>query len=167
MTQLLQHEVALHQYLREKLEADFPGIDEETLLDTLEGLTDLREMLAAVVRSQLDDRSLTTALRARMGAMQERLARFEQRANQKKEIITSVLERAGIKKLTEPDFTLSLRPTPRPLMVSDEKEIPDQYWKPQPAKLDRSGLMAALKAGEDIPGANLGNGGVTISVRTR
>ena len=167
MTHPLLHQLAHHQYLRERLAAQFPEADEETLLDTLEGLTNLHEMLAAVVRSQLDDLSLVAALRARMGDMQERLWRLEQRADKKKQVITSVMERAGIKKVTEPDFTLSLRPTPCPLVVTDEKNIPSLFWKPQPPKLDRQGLISALKNGQDIPGATLGNGGLTISVRTK
>ncbi len=167
MSHLLLHELAHHQYLRQKLEAEFPDADEETLLDTLEGLTDLNEMVAAVVRSQLEDLSLATALRSRMGDMQHRLARLDHRAGKKREIVTTVMERASVKNITEPDFTLSLRQTPRPLVVTDEKDIPKDFWRPQPAKLDRKGLIDALKVGRDIPGAVLGNGGMTISVRTK
>ncbi len=80
MSHPILHELANHQYLRLKLEEHFPNVDEETLLDTLEGMTNLHEMLAVVVRSQLDDRALAAALRARTRDMQERLARFERRA---------------------------------------------------------------------------------------
>ena len=98
--------------------------------------------------------------------MRERLARLDHRAEKKKEIVASVLERAGIKKITEADFTLSLRSTNPPLVIIEEKEIPETYWKPQPAKLDRQGLLTALKAGIEVSGVAIGNGGVTISVRT-
>ena len=167
MTHPLLHELAHHQYLREKLAAEFPDADEETLHDTVEGMTDLAEMLAAVVRSQLDDLALVSALRVRAADMQQRLLRIEQRASKKKELLTSVMERAGLKRLTEPDFTVSLRQTQPPLILVDENEIPSEFWKPQPPKLDRQGLISALKLGQDISGATLGNGGLTISVRTK
>lgn len=167
MSHLLLHELAHHQYLRERLAAEFPDADEETLHDTVEGMTDLTEMLAAVVRSQLDDLALVSALRVRAADMQQRLLRIEQRASKKKELLTSVMERAGLKRLTEPDFTVSLRQTQPPLILVDENEIPSEFWKPQPPKLDRQGLISALKVGRDIPGATLGNGGLTISVRTK
>ena len=163
----LLHELAHHQYLRDQLAAQFPDADEETLMDTLEGMTDLTEMVASVVRSRLDDLALFAALRARMSDMQERAGRLEQRADKKKEVVASVMERACLKKLTEPDFTLSLRSTNPPLVVTDEGEIPEDFWKPQTPKLDRQGIINALKAGREVPGATLGNGGVTISVRTK
>lgn len=163
----LLRELAHHQYLREKLAAEFPDADEETLHDTVEGMTDLAEMLAAVVRSQLDDLALVSALRVRAADMQQRLLRIEQRTSKKKELLTSVMERAGLKRLTEPDFTVSLRQTQPPLILVDENEIPSEFWKPQPPKLDRQGLISALRLGQDISGATLGNGGLTISVRTK
>ena len=163
----LIHELSHHQYLRDKLEAEFPDADEETLRDTLEGMTNLTEMLGAVLRSQLDDLALAAALRARIADMHERLARIDARAAKKRELVTSTMERADIRKITEADFTVSLRPTLPPLVLVNEHDIPKDFWKPQPPKLDRPGLIAALKAGRDVPGATLGNGGITISVRTK
>ncbi len=167
MMSSLSHELSHHQYLRDKLQEEFPDADEDTLRDTLEGMTNLTDMLGAVLRSQLDDLALTAALRARIVDMQERLARFDARAAKKRELVTSTMERADIRKITEADFTVSLRPKPPPLVLVDEKEIPEDFWKPQPAKLDRQGLIAALKAGRDVPGVTLGNSALTISVRTK
>ena len=66
-----------------------------------------------------------------------------------------------------PDFTVSLRPSRAPLAVVDEDLVPEAFWKPQAPKLDRQGLIAALSAGRDVPGAILGNAPMTISVRTK
>ncbi len=163
----LSRELTHHQYLRERLEADFPDVDEECLHDTLEGLTNLTDMLAEILRSCLEDQSLTSALKARMADMQERLSRLEERARKKRDLVTSVMEQADLKKLLEPDFTVSLRPSRPPLMIIDEEAIPGDFWRPQPAKLDRMGLISALSAGRDISGAVLGNPPMTISVRTK
>jgi Siphovirus Gp157 len=159
--------LAEHEYLRSWLRLEFPDIDDETLRDTVEGISALPRVVAAVVRSHIDDLALASALRSRLANMQERLSRLEGRAEKKRLLVASVMERADLRKLTEADFTVSLRPTPQPLVVTAENEIPAAYWKAQPPKLDRNALIAALKAGEQVPGASLGNGGVTIAVRTR
>ncbi len=167
MPQPVLHELTHHQYLRERLEAAFPDADEETLMDTLEGMTSLTDSLAELLRSSQEDQSLASALRSRMSDMQERCGRFEDRARKKRELVCTVMEEAELKKLMEPDFTVSLRPARAPLMIIDEAAIPGDYWKPQPAKLDRMGLISALSNGRDIVGAVLGNAPMTISVRTK
>ncbi len=167
MPQPVLRELTHHRYLRERLEAAFPDADEETLLDTLEGMTSLTDSLGELLRSSQEDQSLASALRSRMSDMQERCGRFEDRARKKRELVCTVMEEAELKKLMEPDFTVSLRPARAPLMIIDEAAIPGDYWRPQPAKLDRMGLISALSSGRDISGAVLGNPPMTISVRTK
>jgi predicted RNA-binding protein len=164
----LVRSLAEHAYLREHLLAEYrEAIDEETLRDTLEGISDLPEALAAVVRSYLDDLVTAAALGMRIGDMQIRLERVEARAEKKRATITAVMEKADMKKLEQPDFTAWLRAIPPGLVVADESLIPGDYWKPQPAKLDKRGLLAALSSGARVTGASLGNGGTTLSVRTK
>ncbi len=69
-TSPLNRELTHHQYLRSRLEEEFPDADEETLVDTLEGLSNLPDMLAEVCRSMLDDQAMVLALRGRVGDMQ-------------------------------------------------------------------------------------------------
>ena len=167
MTTPLVHHLAEYQYLREQILAEYQEIDDETLRDTLEGLSDLPQALAAMVRSYLDDIAITAALGLRIGSMQERLHRIEARAEKKRAIITAVMERADLKKLAEPDFTASLRAVPPALLVQDETMIPEPFWKPQAPRLDKRAVLAALTAGQKVPGALLGNGGMTLTVRTK
>jgi hypothetical protein len=159
-------ELSKHVLLRERLRSELPSVDDEALRDTLEGLTNLPEIIGAVLRSRSEDLSLARALRTRIVEMEIRMARFERRAEKKRQIVTSVMERADIRKIVEPDFTASLRRTPPGLLVVDEGHIPEAFWKPQRPKLDRRALLAALKAGEEIRGAALDNGGTALSVRT-
>ena len=54
----LKAEFNRFQAVRRRLLAEIPDLDAETLADTLEGITDLKEMLAEVIRSALDDEAL-------------------------------------------------------------------------------------------------------------
>ena len=76
-------------------------------------------------------------------------------------------DHAEIKKIVEPDFTVSFAIGSPKVSVVSEDEIPGAYWKEQAPKLDRLALGAALKSGEAIPGARLTNGSPFISVRTK
>ncbi len=150
MSQSLIHELSHHQYLRDKLQEEFPDADEETLRDTLEGMTNLTDMLGAVLRSQLDDLALTAALRARIADMQERLARIDARAAKKRELVISTMERADIRKITEADFTVSLRPKPPPLVLVDEHDASilqcflDQLESPAQARRNTFSALHSL-----------------------
>ena len=167
MVDPLRLELAHHEYLLDRLRKDFPDADEETIADTASGETNLTDMLGVVLRSMLDDKALAAALRERMGDMQSRLGRIDLRTEKKRALIIEVMERAALKKLAEPDFTASLRAGRPPIVLIDEAAVPGEYWRPQPAKLDKQHLYAVLRDGRDIPGAVLGNAEPTISVRTR
>ena len=167
ITNELSRELGRQDYLRLGLEAEFTDADEDTLRDTQEGLTNLPKMIGAVVRSELEDRALAKGLKGRISEMGERLGRFEERADKKREMARESMERADIQKITEPDFTVSLRSVQPPLVIVEEKEIPEEFWRPQPAKLDRQMLRLALGSSKGVPGAVFGNPGRTLSVRTK
>lgn len=163
----LKAELARYQWLKEKLLEAHEDLDQETLADTLEGASTLIELLGAVVRSQIGDQTLVKALKSRIEEMRERLGRLEARVQRSRALVGEAMERAGLARLNEPDFTLSQRPGVPPLLIIDEEAIPDTYWVPQPAKLKRQELRQALGDGKDIPGAVLGNAAPTVSIRTR
>ena len=95
--------------LKERISGNYPQADDETLLDTLEGITDLHEMIAAVIRSALVDEALHSGLRSRLDQMRERLSRLELRASKKRELALEAMTEAGLTRLEQPDFTASAR----------------------------------------------------------
>ena len=167
MYALVKSEVPKYEFLKVRLLAAWPDIDDETLADTLEGITNLHEMIAAVIRSALVDEALQAGLRSRMSDMRHRLGRLEERGAKKRHLALEAMTEAGLKKLEQPDFTASARAGLSGLVVAAEDLIPEAYWVPQPAKLDRQSLLADLKRGDDIPGTQLSNPKPTLSVRTK
>jgi hypothetical protein len=160
-------EVPKYQVLRQRLLADYPNLDEETLADTLEGITDLNEMIAAVIRSALVDESLHAGLRCRIDDMKERLSRLELRATKKRQLALDAMTEVGLSKLEQPDFTASARAGSPALVVIAEGMIPEAYWLPQPPKLDRQVILRELKRGVEIPGAEMSNPKAVLTVRTK
>src|SRR3954447_7336378 len=85
--------------LRRRLLELHPDLDEQTLSDTLEGATDFREALAALVRSALDDECLCAALKARLEDMKARLARLQARSISKRQVAAENMLAADIDRL--------------------------------------------------------------------
>jgi hypothetical protein len=153
--------------LRDRLLAEDPSLDEQTLADTVEGLTDLHEILAAIIRAALADEALANGLKGRVAEMEDRRERLQDRAAKRRQIARETMAELDLKKITAADFTASLRPGIASLVVLDEASIPSIYWEPRDPKLDRATLSADLKQGADIAGATLSNPQPVLSVRTR
>jgi hypothetical protein len=160
-------ETSKYQLLRQRLLDAHPEADEDTVRDTLEGITDLREMIATVIRSALVDEALQAGLRTRVEEMRQRLSRLAERGLRKRQLALEAMNEAGLNKLEQPDFTASARIGAPPLTVTSEQAIPEAYWVPQPPRLNRQTLTSDLRRGDEIPGACLGNAAPTLTVRTK
>ena len=149
---VLKAEVQIYNCLRQKVMDQYLDLDDETIRDTLEGITDLHEMIAAVIRSALVDEALHAGLRFRLDDMKERLSRLELRASKKRELALEAMTEVGLSKLEQPDFTASARAGTPALVVIAEESIPGAYWLPQPPKLDRQAILGELKRGPTSQG---------------
>lgn len=156
-----------YQAIRDRVRALEPEIDAETLTDTLEGITDLHEILAAVARAALTDEAMAAGLQQRIGVMEERLDRLRFRATQRREIVRDVMLNCEVKKVTAPDLTLVMRPGSPALVVADEAAVPAEFWEPREPRLNRQKLLAELKLGVEVQGVQLSNPQPVLTVRTK
>jgi len=163
----LEFAAITYRTLRDRIRTEDPQIDEQTLADTVEGLTDLHEIVAAIVRSAFGDEAMATGLKSRIAEMQERLARLQDRASKRRQIAKDVMVDLDLKKITAPDFTVSVRPGMPALLVLDEAAVPSVYWQPGAPRLNRQDLLSELKEGGDIQGVALSEPEPVLSVRTR
>lgn len=156
-----------YRSIRDRIKAQDPQIDEQTLADTVEGLTDLHEIVQAIIRSALADEVLIAALKCRISDMQGRLDRLQDRASKRRQIAKDVMVELDLKKLNAPDFTASIREGIPSLMVIDEEAVPSIYWQPSEPRLNRQELAYELKQGAEIAGVTLSDPEPVLSVRTR
>jgi Siphovirus Gp157 len=159
--------VATYRAIRERIRADDPQMDEQTLADTVEGVTDVHEIIAAIVRAALADEALAAGLKGRIAEMQDRLDRLQDCAAKRRQIAKEVMIELDLKKITAPDFTVSTRPGMPSLLVLDEVAVPSIYWEPREPRLNRQGLLNELKDGAEIEGVALSDPEPVLSVRTK
>ena len=163
----LTHAISVFQTIRDRIIALEADIDEATLADTLEGLTDIHEVLAAIVRSALLDEALAEGLKGHIQLLQGRLQRLTDRGAERRRIARDAMVEVDIRKIAAPDFTVSVRSGSPFLQVVDEAAIPEPYWEAREPRLNRAGLLADLKRGVDVPGSHLSNPEPVLSVRVR
>jgi len=163
----LTAESARYEALKRELVETHEALDEDTLADTLEGLSDLDEIIAAALRAALEDEALAAALKERIEAQKARLDRIRNRARVKRLACARVMARTGLKTVMAEDLTVSLRPPSQRLDVRDEAAIPQAYWRTPDPVLDRRGLTEALKAGLEVEGAVMVEADPVISVRVK
>jgi hypothetical protein len=163
----ISHSVGSYQTIRQRIIALEAGIDEATLADTLEGITDIHEVLAAVVRSALFDEALADSLKNHIQRLQERLERLVERGAMRRRIVRDAMIEVEIKKVAAPDFTLSLRAGSPSLVVVNELDVPNEYWEVREPRLNRANALSDLKYGVAIPGLELSKPEPVLSVRVK
>src|ERR1039457_3363779 len=156
-----------YRSIRDRIRVQDPQIDEQTLADTVEGLTDLHEIVQAIIRSALADEALATGLKCRISDMQCRLDRLQDRVSKRRQIAKDVMVELDLKKLTAPDFTASIREGIPSLMVLNEDAVPSIYWQPREPRLNRQEVPYELKQGAEIAGVALSDPEPVLSVRVR
>lgn len=139
--------------------------DDGAVADTIEGETNLHEAIKAVMDKITEDEILVTGIGSMAQALADRKARIAHRIERRRAAIERGMSVGEIQRLELPLATLSLRRIPPALQIANEAVIPPEYFLPQPPKLDRTALKEALKAGKDVPGALLDNGGIGLTVR--
>ena len=163
----IEFAAATYRTIRDRIRAADPQIDDQTLADTVEGLTDLHEIVTAIIRSALTDEALVLGLKCRIADMQDRLNRLRDRASKRRAIAKDVMVELDLKRLTAPDFTASIREGMPALMVINEDAVPSIYWQPGEPRLKRHDLAHDLKQGAEIEGVALSDPDPVLSVRTR
>lgn len=145
----------------------YSDLDEETLEDTLEGLSDLDEVIACAIRSAVADEGLALALKSRINDMKLRLARLQARAKGKRSACAKAMADTGLKSIKKDDLTISLRTAQNQLEILEEEAIPDAFWRTPPPVIDKRSLTEALKAGQNISGAALTPSAPSLTVRVK
>jgi hypothetical protein len=159
----LAKEIAAAQALRASLA--LMTDDADAIRDTIEGETSLHELIGTVMAAITEDEIQAAGLTAMLEKFVARKVATEERIARRRAAIEQAMTIGEIKTLALPDATLSLKNVPPGLEITDEAQIPSEFWKPVDPKLDKAAIKAALKDGRAIPGATLGNGSISLQVR--
>jgi hypothetical protein len=142
------------------------GVDEQLKLSTLEGETELCEIVSMLLAESEDDEGMIAQVKAQIEVRRERVARFERRIEARRNAIVSLMDTAQLTKLPLPEATVSLRTLRASPKVADEAALPDEFVK-LVRKPDMDAIKAAFENGIPIPGVVISNGGASLTVRRK
>jgi Siphovirus Gp157 len=133
--------------------------DERLRIDTVDGETELFELMDRYAEAAIADRLL-------IDLGERRLARLAARADRSREVVRKILQAVGITEgLERPLYSANLTYRQR-AHVSDADQLPRQYVQTKEA-IDTRALERDLKRGADIPGAQLTNPEASLLLTTR
>jgi hypothetical protein len=140
--------------------------DESTFWDTLDGETDVLDVLDMLIAQTTADNALAASLAAQIEAMGRRKSRIEARAKAAKSSIGMVLSAARMKKAERPAATVSVRAGNLHVKIVDEDDIPTQMKRTiTKVSPDKKAIKEHLETGVDVPGAILDMGADIVTVR--
>lgn len=137
-------------------------LDEQTLADTLEGLSGELEVKAtntAMLCRNLE--ATAAAIKDAEAQMAARRKALENRAARVKDYLLANMMVAGIQKIECPHFKLSVRENPAAVEIYEPGLIPAEFMRqpePPPPSPDKAAIKELLKAGQDVPGCKLTRG---------
>ena len=141
------------------------GNDEDAIHDAIEGQTNLIETIAegvnriAVLGANID------AIAELIKRHQDRAARFERQRELLRTAVLTAMQQTGQLKLELPQATVTAVTVAPKCDIVSEADVPASYWKAADPKLDKKAVLAALKAGEKVPGAQLSPATTTLQIR--
>jgi hypothetical protein len=137
---------ALKEQLKTILAEEDQELDEQTLQDTIEGETNLLELMKRIVIQIDDDDTRVLGIKKSIERKQARKSRLENRIDFMRTMLVSALEVLGQDKFELDIATISRRFVQPKLVVTDEAMVPASFFKvPEPA-LSRADLTTALRA---------------------
>ncbi|MGE0829934.1 MAG: siphovirus Gp157 family protein [Hyphomonadaceae bacterium] len=140
--------------------------DPQLILDMAEGSTSIFEAMDRLVGADAADDALIVGLKHAKDTISVRLHRLEERRQSRRTILEQAMMLLECKTLERPLATLTLSDRPATLTIEEEAQIPARFFQLKPI-LDRRLVREALEAGEEVAGARLSNGTVSLTLRRR
>ena len=171
MNTMVDIQVREFNRLRERLAADFAlDVDDEAIVDTADGETDLTGLLIRMVRTVRQRDAEAQACAKQIEALSERKRRHAAAADKMRALVAEAMLETGMKKLSPGDFTCTARMTAAKPEIINEDDLPPFYTRTvrAPDKEAINGEFKRCHAEDqpfDIPGVSISNGRPSLTVR--
>ncbi|MBC2052554.1 siphovirus Gp157 family protein [Listeria welshimeri] len=133
-------------------------LEAETLKDTLDAITESIEVKAENTAKVIKTvNAEIEALDTEIKRMSSRKSTLKNNVESMKRYLKEELEKVGLDKVKGQHLTIRIQNNPQGVLVEDESKL-GAYLVEQPKKLDRKAILADLKDGKEIDGAEIQQG---------
>lgn len=173
MQQNLSASAQAHIRLRDQIKDAYRLADDDAALtDTLDGISDFKELVAAVVREIRVEEAHISAIALLLADMESRLSRKKAKIERLRNSIAYAMSEAGERKIDAPDATISLRQCqPKLVFRVEPDDAPNGKFVKEKITLswDREAVKAALSNDDEDARAvaHFTNANPTLSIRTK
>lgn len=156
--------VAQIEALRRAEPTVFEDEDASFISDVLEGETDFHAVMLRLLEAEAQAVADEAAIATRIKQLSDRKARVQQRQERSRDAMMALMTAAGLRKHATAFGTVSITPKRPSVVITDASRLPARCTRTK-VEPDKSVIMECIKAGEDVPGAELSNGGETLTIR--
>lgn len=140
--------------------------DESLRSDMIEGETSAYDALTSLVRRIGEAEAMAEGIATYCASLKERKQRLERRAEALRAGILRLMTAADMRKAELAIATLSRTRTAPKVIITDESIIPEDCWRVK-SEPDLAIIRDRLRAVGDVPGAVLGNGSESLTIRVK
>lgn len=155
-----------HRAIVTRIRDMFPDEDDAALADTVEGASNIKEAITYALRLAREAQAFADAITEMRSELDERRQRYETKAEKLRSAALQAAVECGETKIVAPDFTATVSPGKRKVIITDEAAVPDTMCKitREPRK---SAIMDAIAAGLKPTYATLSNPVPFWTLRTK
>ena len=127
--------------------------DERLLIDTIEGETQLWELMDRFAEQALADKAL-------IDKAEQRMARLKARADRNQDVVRRILDAVGVTTSLQRPLYTAMFTHRSSVKITDETAVPTEYLRP-----DKIEIGKALRSDKDVPGATLSNSPPSLTLK--
>ena len=162
---LSPHKLAEIARVAEEIRA-IVGDDETALIDTLDGETDVMDIIGAVLREIDEASAAATGSAERRDHYAERVRAMKERDARLRLALVRVLEAIGEKSIRHDLATVGISAGKPSLILEDGIDWPDDLAKITRTP-DKTAIRKRLEEGHEVVGAMLGNAAPVLRIRSK
>lgn len=152
------------QHLKERVILEY-GNDADLIKDTIEGETDLDRLMGFCTLELAALEGEKEGIEIAINKLKARLTRHDNQAQALRHGLHAAMEALEVTSFKTPAATLSVRPSPPRVIITDQSALPTEVLIfPEPVP-DKRAISSMLKNGFEMRGAELSNSPPALSVR--